>query len=82
MDQREAVSAGAAAGLSAAFGAPLGGVLFSLEEASTFWSQHLTWRALVAATLAAFTLAGFNSDGSCGMAAYWFQKLSTELLLH
>ena len=55
VDRRDFLSLGAACGFSAAFGAPIGGVLFSLEEASSFWSTHLLWRGLVGTVLSTFT---------------------------
>ena len=55
LDRSDFVSAGVAAGL-AAFGANRG-VLYSLEEASTFWKASTTRRALLSATIATFVLA-------------------------
>ena len=46
--RREVLSAACAAGVAVAFGAPIGGVLFSLEEVSYYFPPKVMWRRSVA----------------------------------
>lgn len=63
---RQIVSAGVAGGLAAAFGAPIGGVLFALEEACSVWSRKTAWRCLLCTATAVFTLSQLwpNASGT------------------
>eukprot|EP01135_Chromosphaera_perkinsii_P005259 Nk52_evm9s328 gene=Nk52_evmTU9s328 len=58
--KREVLSAAAAAGVSVAFGAPIGGVLFSLEEVSYYFPHKTMWRTFFCALTAAGTLQYLN----------------------
>ena len=51
-------AAGAAAGVSAAFGSPIGGSLLAYEisKPSTYWSFDLTWKIFFCSSISTFTL--------------------------
>lgn len=62
--RREALSAAAAAGVVVAFGAPLGGVLFSLEEVSYFFPAKTLFRTFFCCIVAALSLKFLNPYGT------------------
>jgi chloride channel 3/4/5 len=53
------IACGAACGVSVAFGAPIGGVLFSYEisKPNTFWSFSMLWRIFTATSISTFVLS-------------------------
>lgn len=57
---REILSACAAAGVGVAFGSPIGGVLFSLEEISSHFPLKTMWRSYFCALVATAVLAALN----------------------
>lgn len=57
---REILSASAAAGVAVAFGSPIGGVLFSLEEMSSHFPLKTLWRSYFCALVATAVLAAMN----------------------
>ena len=53
--RNQMLSAAAAVGVSAAFGAPIGGILFSIEATANYYATSHYWGAFLCATVGAFT---------------------------
>jgi len=71
--RRDFVTIGASVGVTAAFRAPVGGLLFSLEELATHWRPQLTWRCFAANAVCVVTMracmrwcAGSGEGSRCG----------------
>ncbi|KAF2008677.1 voltage-gated protein/chloride channel-like protein [Aaosphaeria arxii CBS 175.79] len=62
--RREVLSASAASGVAVAFGAPIGGVLFSLEEVSYYFPPKTLFRTFFCCIAAALTLKFLNPYGT------------------
>lgn len=58
---REILSACTAAGVAVAFGSPMGGVLFSIEEVSSTFQIKTMWRSYFCALISTAVLASINA---------------------
>ncbi|KAF3770348.1 hypothetical protein M406DRAFT_87182 [Cryphonectria parasitica EP155] len=75
--KREVLSAAAASGISVAFGSPIGGVLFSLEQISYYFPDKTMWKSFVCASVGAVILRAFDPFRS-GETALYHVKYDTE----
>ena len=75
--KRRLLASAAAAGISVAFGSPLGGVLFGLEELDTFASDSdVIWRGFVTSAVAAVSLQYINPFGTSKLVLFQVNSVS------
>ncbi|CAB4062654.1 CLCN7 [Lepeophtheirus salmonis] len=80
-DQRNFISAGAGAGIASAFGAPVGGMLFAMEEVSSYWTMELSWQVFFCCLVSSFTTDTLNSAFTRLMYNGDFGVLKTNLTI-
>ncbi|VEU42657.1 unnamed protein product [Pseudo-nitzschia multistriata] len=61
-ERRKLITIGAACGFAASFGAPIGGMLFIMDDISTFFDQGMFLRILVANSVGTFCLAYYRGN--------------------
>ncbi|CAJ2637192.1 unnamed protein product [Trifolium pratense] len=69
-DRRDLITCGASSGVCAAFRAPVGGVLFALEEVASWWRSALLWRTFCSTAVVVVVLRAFIElchEGKCGL---------------
>lgn len=59
-EMREILTASSAAGVAVAFGSPIGGVLFALEEMSATFPNRTMWKSFFCAMIATIVLQFMN----------------------
>ncbi|KAK4753926.1 hypothetical protein SAY87_002030 [Trapa incisa] len=88
-DRRDLITSGSAAGIAAAFRAPVGGLLFALEEMASWWRSALIWRAFFTTAVVAIILRAFIDfclSGKCGLfgkgGLIMYDVTSTDVMYH
>ncbi|XP_078439662.1 voltage-gated chloride channel family protein isoform X2 [Wolffia australiana] len=88
-DRRDLVTCGSAAGVAAAFRAPVGGVLFALEAVSSWWRSALLWRTFFTTAVVAMVLRALIDvcrSGKCGLfgkgGLIMFDVTSADIIYH
>ena len=61
-ERRDLVSIGASVGFAASFGAPIGGLLFILDDVSSYLTKDIFFRTLVANAVGSFCLALYHGS--------------------
>ena len=74
--RREVLSASAASGVAVAFGAPIGGVLFSLEEVSYYFPSKTLFRTFFCCIAAALSLKFLNPYGTSKIVLFQVRYVS------
>ncbi|TBU47598.1 chloride channel [Dichomitus squalens] len=76
--KRKLLAAAAAAGVSVAFGSPLGGVLFGLEELDAFSNDSdVMWRGFVTSVIAAVSLQYIDPFGTSKLVLFQVSESGT-----
>lgn len=74
-ERRDLISIGVACGFACAFGAPVGGLLYSMEEASSYLSVRIMWRTLVSTALGTLMISVYYGS----LARYSVLSLGIDL---
>ncbi|XP_069477130.1 chloride channel protein C-like [Ambystoma mexicanum] len=81
-DKRNFVTAGAGAGIASVFRAPVGGLMFTMEEVASFWDIKLAWQTFFCCLMAAFTtdLLSSSFSGFVYRGHFGFFKAESRIL--
>ena len=60
-EKRDFIACGSAAGVAAAFGAPMGGLLFAIEEGASHVNQNMLWICAISSCISYFVLGLMKS---------------------